>query len=314
MDEIPRLLRPALSRCIAVCFPLLVCVAITSIELRAQAIVAPSGRTLFSRATLIRSFVEVRRTSLDSDATSTDITQYITPLAVVYGARRDWTVIVAQPYVTMKVTREDRGRRTKKTEGGLGDTQFFVQYDGIYNRNAPGGLTRLAGVFGVRAPTGAQRFSTGALAYTGGLIFEKVSELRYAFTADFQYTFATENGQRISVGDQARFDAAPAYFLISGSNAGSDAALLRKVYDRVFRNGAYLILELNGVWEGRARNQGINIANTGGTVLSVSPGAQIFPTRSFVIEVSVPMPVVTALNGVQPDPHPGVLIGFRYLF
>ncbi len=295
-------------------FLFLACIAITSVELRAQAIVAPSGRTIFSRATLIRSFVEVRRSSLDMDATSTDITQYITPLAVVYGVRPNWTAIVAQPYVTMDVTRESRGEKTKKTSSGLGDTQFFLQYDGIYKRNEPGGLTRVAGVFGVQAPTGDDRFSTGAFAYTGGLIFEKASTLRYAFTADFQYTFATENGQVTSVGDQARFDAAPAYFLISRNNAGPDAPFFRKLYDRVFRNGAYLILELNGVWEGRARSHGMDIANTGGTVLSVSPGVQLFPTQSFVIEVSVPLPVVTARNGIQPDPRPNVLIGFRYLF
>ena len=284
------------------------------LRLQAQAIIAPSGRTLYSRATLVRSFVEVRRASLTSEGTTTDFTQYITPLAVVYGIRPQWTVIVAQPYVTMNVIREDGVQRSSNTESGLADTQFVLQYDGLYSRNEPGGLTRLAGVFGVQAPSGAERFSTGAFAYTSGLIFEKVSGLRYAFTADFQYTVATENGQGMSVGDEARFDAVPAYFLISRRNPGPDAPFLHKLYDRVFRNGAYLILELNGIWKGRAHNRGTDSANTGGTVLSVSPGVQLIPTRNFMIEVSVPVPVLTALNGIQPDPQPNFLIGFRYLF
>lgn len=287
---------------------------IAPLRLQAQAIIAPSGRTLYSRATLVRSFVELRRASLTSEGTTTKITQYITPLAVVYGIRPEWSVIVAQPYVTMHVTREDGVQKTSNIESGLADTQFFLQYDGLYRRNAPGGLSRLAGVFGVQAPSGAERFSAGAFAYTGGLIVEKVSALRYAFTADFQYTFATENGQGMSVGDEVRFDAVPAYFLISRRNPSPDTPFLGRLYDRVFRNGAYLILEWNGVWKGRARDRDTDIANTGGTFLSVSPGAQLFPTRSFMIEISIPVPVWTAFNGLQPEPQPNLLIGFRYLF
>ena len=199
-------------------------------------------------------------------STPPDRTQYITPLALVYGIRPQWTVIVAQPYVTNHITSKDGVQKTSRIESALADAQFFLQYDGFFRRNEPGGLTRLAGVFGVQAPSGAERFPTGAFGYTGGLIFEKVSGLRYAFTADFQYTLATENRQRESVGDEVRFDAAPAYFLISRSNPRPDAPFLSKLYNRVFRNGAYLILELNGV-------------------------------RSFMIEVSVPVPVLTALTG-----------------
>lgn len=287
---------------------------IAPLRLQAQAIIAPGGRTLYSRATLVRSFVEVRRTSLTSEGTTTDFTQYITPLVAVYGIRPQWMVIVAQPYVTMKVTREVGVQKTSEIESGLADTQFFLQYDGLFRRNEPGGLTRLAGVFGVQAPSGAERFSTGAFAYTGGFIFEKVSGLRYAFTADFQYTVATENGQGMSVGDEVRFDAVPAYFLISRRNPSPDAPFFRKIFDRVFRNGSYLILELNGVWKGRAHNRGTDNTNTGGTVLSVSPGAQLFPIQNVMIEVSVPVPVLKALNGIQPDPQPSFLIGFRYLF
>lgn len=303
-----------LKRRVVILMLLLGLMSIAPLRLQAQAIIAPSGRTLYSRTTLIRSFVEVRRTSLTSEGTTTDLTQYITPLAIVYGIRPQWTVIAAQPYVTMHITREDGVQKTSEIESGLADSQFFLQYDGLYRRNAPGGLTRLSGVFGVQAPSGAERFSTSAFAYTGGLVFEKVSGLRYAFTADFQYTVATENGQGMSVGDEARFDAVPAYFLISRRNPSSDAPFLHKLYDRVFRNGAYLILELNGIWKGRAQNRGTDSANTGGTVLSVSPGAQFIATGNFMIEVSVPVPVLTALNGIQPDPQPNFFIGFRYLF
>lgn len=81
------------------------CVGISSLELRAQTVVAPSGRTLFNGAALIRSSVEVTHSSLEVDGKSIDVTQYVPVLAVVYGFYPKWTIIVAQPYVSVDVMR-----------------------------------------------------------------------------------------------------------------------------------------------------------------------------------------------------------------
>lgn len=281
---------------------------------RCQTINAPAGRTLFSRSSLVRSFAEIDRFSVDTDGNSVHGTQYITPLALVYGFYPKWTVIVAQPYVVTDVTIRSGNQTQHESLNGLADTQFFVQYDGLYSRNAPGGLTRLSGVFGLQAPTGARRFSTRAFEYTGGLIFERAIRLKYYFTGDFQYTFSTANGRGVSVGDTARFDAVPAYFLISRQRPPEDASWARKAYDRTFRNGAFLILEFNGSWRGHATNQGAEIANTGGTTLMISPGIQYFPSRRLALEFSVLIPAVTYLNGIQLEPNASFLVGFRYLF
>lgn len=302
------------TRCWILSLLLLVWVGIFHTELYAQAIVAPSARTLFNGATLIRWFVQVNRLSFKSAGHSTNITQFITPLAVVYGFYPKWTAIVALPYVKVDITNRIGNETRRENSNGLADTQFFVQYDGLYSRNAPGGLTRLSGVFGLQVPTGARRFSTRAVEYTGGLIFEKQVRLKYVFTADFEYTFATENSRGLSMGDRARFDAVPGYFLMSQDKADPGASWLRKFYDRAFRNGAYLLLEFNGGWQAQAHNRGTEIDNTGGTTLSISPGIQYFPSRSFLVEFSAPIPVVKALNGTQPKPQSGFLLGLRYLF
>lgn len=283
--------------------------------LGAQAIIAPSGRALFNRASLIRSFVEVRHLSLRGpDGTTVDITQYITPLAFVYAFRPKWQVIVAQPYIIADVTRRSAGGSMRQDLNGLGDGQVILQYDGLYSRNAPGGLTRLSGLFGLTLPTGADRFSTGAVAYTGGLIFEKVSGLKYAFTGDFEYTFASENGQGLSAGDRAQFDAVPAYFLMPRGDLAAGAGWARRAFHRMFSNGVYAIVELNGNWQGRARASGIVVPNSGGTTLSLSPGIQYFVGRRLIVEFSAPIPVVRDLNGVQPRPDWTFLLGFRWLF
>ena len=296
---------------------LLVLGIVASPRLRAQAIIAPGGRTLFNRESLVRSFVERLHLSMrTSDGKFVDVTQYITPLALVYAFSPKWQVIAVQPGVSANIT-EGAGTETmtRHMPYGFADSQFILQYDGLYSRNAPGGLTRLSGLFGLRAPTGAARFSTGAFGYTGGLVFEKVSSLRYAFTADFQYTIATENESGLSQGNTAQYDVAPAYFIIPREQTPADARGFRRTFDRVFRNGAFAIMELNGTSEARAfaRGTGEN-PNSGGTTLYVSPGIQYFVSRRFLAEFSVPIPIVKDLNGIQPRPDSRFVLGFRWLF
>ncbi len=290
--------------------------AISNQRLRAQAIIAPSGRTLFNRASLVRSFVEVRHLSVRTpDGRSIDVTQYITPLAFVYGFYPKWTAIVAQPYVTADVTSRAGNQSMRRDLNGLADSQLFVQYDGLYSRNVPGGLTRLSGVLGLQVPTGAERFSADAVLYTGGLIFEKVAKLNYAFIADFQYTVATANEEGRSGGNLANFDAVPAYFLIPREEPPPGASWGRKAFYRVFRNGAYALVEFNGTSQAHAFARGVGeVPNTGGTTLLISPGIQYFVSPRFVVEFSAPIPAVKNLNGVQLRPDSTFLLGFRWLF
>jgi len=285
-----------------------------ALSARAQSILAPAGRTLFHRASLVRSFTEIDRFSLNSDGTSVEGTEYVNPLAVVYGFRPNWEAIAVLPYVVADVTTRTAGQTREQSLNGLADAQFLVQYDGLYSKNAPGGLTRLSGVFGVQAPTGAERFSTRAYEYTGGLIFETGARLRYFLTSDFQYTVATRNDQGVSAGNSAQFDAVPAYFLIAREETPKNARWARKARDRLFRNGAFLILEFNGAWHANATLHGADIANTGGATLRISPGIQYFPSQRLLFEFSAPLPAVTELNGIQPDPKTSFLVGFRYLF
>ncbi len=289
---------------------------LTPLRVRAQAIIAPSGRTLFNRSSLVRSFVETRHLSLRTpDGSIVDITQYIAPLAFVYAFAPKWQIIAVQPYVTADIAQHSGNQTMRQDLNGLADSQFIVQYDGIYSRNAPGGLTRLSGLFGVQAPTGAERFSTNTFAYTGGLIFAKMSRLRYAFTADFEYTVASENKAGVSQGNSASYDVAPAYFIIPREAMPSNAGRTTRIFNKVFRNGAFAVVEINGTSEARAfaRASG-SIANSGGTTLYLSPGIQYFVSRSFLVEVSAPIPVLRDLNGIQPRPDSRFVLGFRWLF
>ncbi len=296
---------------------LLTLAALAPARLPAQAIIAPGGRTLFNHESLVRSFVERVHLSMRTpNGKFVDVTQYITPLAFVYAFAPKWQVIAVQPDASADITQGAGAESmTRHMPYGLADSQFILQYDGLYSRNAPGGLTRLSGLFGVQAPTGAERFSTGAFQYTGGVVYQKVSRLRYAFTADFQYTVATENGQGLSQGNTAQYDVVPAYFLIPREPTPVNATWLRRTFDYVFRNGAFAIVELNGTSQAHAFARGSgSVPNSGGTTLYVSPGIQYFMSRSFLAEFSAPIPVVRDLNGMQLRPDSRFVLGFRWLF
>lgn len=282
--------------------------------MEAQTIVAPSGRALFSGATLVRSTVEIHHSSLRADGETVHVTEYVPSLAVVYGFRPKWTIIAAQPYARIDTSVRAGGNVQRESSSGLADTRLFVQYDGLYRRNRPGGLTRLSGVFGLQAPTGARRFSTPGVEYSGGLIFEKAIDLRFVFSADLEHAFATENEEGASMGSRSRFDAASAYFVISRSDPPAGAGWLRKFYERAFRHGAYLAVELNGIHRNRSREAGLEIEASGGTTISISPGIQYFFSDSLLVEVSRPIPVVKALHGPQPERESSWVMGLRYLF
>jgi hypothetical protein len=263
-----------------------------------------------SQGTLLRSFIKIERLSLDADGQETEVTRTVTPLAVVYGFYPKWTVVASQPYLSVNSTTG----AAESNVNGLPDAQLILQYDGLYSRNSPGGLTRLSGVFGLQLPTGAERFSTGALAYTGGLIFEKAVRLKYVLTADFQYTVTTQNIQGARRGNSARFDLVPAYFLMTDGTVSADGNWFGKLFDRLFRQGAYFVLELNGTWQSRARNGGLRNPDTGGTTLSLSPGIQYFLSNRLLVEASAPIPVIKEFNGSQLEPESTVLFGLRFLF
>ncbi|MBI3697577.1 MAG: hypothetical protein HY238_22425 [Acidobacteria bacterium] len=255
-----------------------------------QAILAPGGRTLFNKNLLVRSFTRIERQSISRDGSVSSRTTYIQPLALVYGIAPDWNVTAVAPFVVAE-------------SSGWADTQFFVKYDSLVKRNAPGGTTRLSAEFGVQAPTGSDRFSSGAFAFLGDLVFHTARNRKF-FLADIQYRAATRNGQGVTTGNSFGFDLAPAYLWLPGEN---------RAWSRLFRHGVIGILELNGELQNRARTRTSAIGDTGGFTLLLSPGLQYFPRPNLVIELSVPIPVVRELNGVRPKPLAGVLVGFRYV-
>jgi len=264
---------------------------------RGQAILAPSGRTLFNKNLLIRSFTRLERLEISRDGATMNRAVYIQPLAVVYGIAPDWNVTAVLPYVVAE-------------SNGWADAQFFLKYDGLLKRNVPGGHDRLSAEFGVQAPARADRFSTGAFAYIGNAVFQTTRKQKF-FTADVQYKAATRNDNGITTGNTTNADVAVAYFWLPRPEQARNP--LSRLLSRMASQGLIGVLELNGEVQDRARTRTATLPNTGGGTMLLSPGVQYFLRRNLMLELSLPIPVVHELNGLQPKPLVGALIGFRLL-
>lgn len=94
----------------SLCFVMLVAAILFCPGSQAQSIIAPAGRTLFNRESMVRSFTEIDRFSLDSNGTLVQGTEYVNPLAVVYGFRPKWQAIAVLPYVVTDVTTRTAGQ------------------------------------------------------------------------------------------------------------------------------------------------------------------------------------------------------------
>ena len=262
-----------------------------------QAILAPGGRTLFNQHVLVRSFSRIDRRTVLRDGSAIGTRRYIQPVALVYGFAPGWHATAVTPFVFGEST-------------GRGDSRFFVKYDGLIKKNEPGGLTRLAAEFGVQTPTGSEGFSTGAASYLGDLVFLKASKQRH-LVADVQYEAATRNSNGVTVGNRALFDVALSYLFLPDSEKSRSGK--GKGIGWLAPHGVFGIVEFNAEVRNRARDRAGALPNSGGGLLYVSPGMQYFMKRNLILELSVPIPVVRKLNGVQAKPQTGVVFGFRYV-
>jgi hypothetical protein len=73
------------------------------------------------------------------------------------------------------------------------------------------------------------------------------------------------------------------------------------------------VLELNGEWQAKQTISGASDPNSGGNVVFLSPGMRIASNRWSGF-VTVGLPIINDLNGVQSEPtyrlFGGVLVGF----
>ncbi len=214
------------------------------------------------------------------------------PVVLAYGVTPSTTGMAVQPYVFLR-------RPDDSTASGLGDPTFLLRQT-VLHYDAPRTTSRLALIAGVAPDWGATAVRAGGTGYLAGAVYTLQKE-RWEFDADSLYRRSnSKNGFR--PGDFLSYDVAVQWRL-------SPAAWPETGVPAQWN----LVLEFNGTTEERARQGGAGIADSGGTILRLSPGLQ-YVTQRFIFEASLLIPVVRNLNGKQPTERLGASLGLRTQF
>ena len=261
-------------------------------------------------------------------------------LSYAYGVTNNFTVAVRLPYVKRTGIREavendatgDLEVENFGPADGVGDLTLVGQYRFLRQNK-----TELAILFGLKTPTG----KTNALTAQGELFdaeFQSGSgswdpllglawthhKGSWSFDSNVLYTVSTEGTQNTALGDRFQYNFAVSYRLTSlgsGEHPMFHGATSHEEGDEGHHEHGHesagpaldLVLELNNEWHAKQVTSGISDPNSGGTTIFLSPGLRLSQDKwsSFV---SVGIPVVDDLNGIQSEPDWRVLVGATWLF
>ncbi len=230
---------------------------------------------------IIRSQLRYARATDDPSGMGRELDAVVLPQTLVYGLTPRLTAFATLPILAHRSFRLGTGEVER--DSAVGDLRLLGRYTVFADDYAPLATRRVALLGGMKFPTGAERFGTPSFDPIVGVVGTWASH-RHEIDLDTLYRIGTER-HGFEAGDQLRYDVAYRYRLWP-DRFGPRLLQL---------NG---ILELNGSWTGRSRDDGKTIRDSGGHVLFLSPGVQ-FVTSRLINEASLQLPVVQDLNGPQ---------------
>lgn len=227
---------------------------------------------------LYKDGVEIATEAHVEKAGSEQETELATELAteLVYGLTGDWAAGLELPWV-------DKKEAGEKSSGG-GDITLFTKYR-FWRQDTLGTQDSAALLLKVKLDTasdgGDPALGTGTTDTILGLTYGHEGQKWYRWASMRYRHNGAKNGLRR--GDKWLFDLA--------GGIRPTPANYRKP-DTVW------LLELNGEYGNRAVRDGVDLANTGGMELFLSPG--IFWTkRNFAVKAGIQVPIYHDLNGQQ---------------
>ncbi len=238
-------------------------------------------------------------TSDDPTPLDRDIDAYIIPNVRVYGATARTTLFSILPFISQSVESSMGGSRQDTDLQGFGDLTFLLRQT-VYVRDAVQRTSRLALIGGLEIPSGKDDFSSHSTDFVLGGVYT-LQTGRHELDADLLYKVNTE-ARDVELGDELRYDLA--YELrISPWNWPQQGT----------PSQIYLVLEANGISFRRTLTPDGELADSGGTVVFLSPGIQLVSQR-IIYEASLQLPVMKNLNGDQVEPDFVAVAGIRVQF
>ena len=213
-------------------------------------------------------------------------------LELRYGITGDWAVGAELPYKFL-----DDGN---DSNDGVGNFSAFTKYrfwreDSLGLQESAAVLLKVVSDSGSKS--GTPSIGSGATDTIVGLTYGSEGRKWYKW-ASARYRFNGRNDAGVERGDKILID------FVGG---------IRPNLTGYLETDIVWLLELNGEFGKRARFNGSELANTGGTEWFVSPG--IFWTqRNFAIKAGVQIPVYSNLNGNQNESDYRAKMTFEWHF
>ena len=235
----------------------------------------------------------------DPSPMNRDIEAYVVPNVLVYGATSQTTLFGILPYIFKSVERDSGGLREEDRTNGFGDLTFLLRQT-VYARDAVQRTSRLGLIGGLEIPVGSEDFSSHSTDFVLGGVYT-LQTGRHEFDADLLYKVNTE-ARDLDLGEELQYDLAYELRLFPWQwpERGTPSQL-------------YAVIEANGRSIERARSNGMELDDTGGTVVFLSPGIQ-WVTQRVIYEASLQVPVIQNLNGSQVETDFVATAGVRIQF
>ncbi len=198
---------------------------------------------------------------------------------IIYGITADLSATLAIPYILE--------RSSTNESSGTGDISVRTKYR-FWRRDGIGVQDSAAVITGVKLPTGnddkTPRLGSGSTDYLFALAVARES-LKWYYFGDVRYRLNTEGGGGLHAGNAVFADLA-----IGIRTRGVE----------YLRPDLVVIAELN--FESQDRNElfGVDIADSGGTRLFLSPSF-FYTYRNWALKGGIQFPVNQDLNGNQPE-------------
>jgi outer membrane putative beta-barrel porin/alpha-amylase len=264
--------------------------------------------------------------------------------AFAYGVTDNFMIALRAPINRRSDIRE--GHHSHGPEGntvdnrgdstGFGDVTLLGQWRFLNNIAAQ---TQAAVLFGIKAPTGTtnlfdqngELFETefqpgsGSWDWLLGAAFSQRFG-SWSFDSNVLYIGAGKGAQETNLGDRFLYNAALSYRLFGASSDPRNAQAhaghshgktpIRKAPAPVEAPQSWVldaVLELNGEWHAKQKVAGEIDDNSGGNTIYIAPGLRASYGR-FSSFVSVGIPIVNNLNGLQSKPDYRVLTGMSFAY
>lgn len=269
-------------------------------------------------------------------------------LVYAYGVADNLTLTLRLPFIRRTGIREGHVHggvpeiHALGDSAGVGDLSVAGLYRFFYDRATQ---TQLALIAGLKLPTGdtsvraasgerfEAEFQPGSGAWEGNVGLALTKRLgAWSFDANVLYVLATEGTQDTNLGDRFQYNVALSYRLtgaLSRPAGRMHAGLPEPMYHGGPKAHSHthadkeatspqgpaldLVLELNGEWHDQQRIAGVTDANSGGTVVFLSPGLRL-SYEEWSGFVSFGVPIYGELNGLQAEPDWRVLTGMSVNF